>query len=859
MATYFSETSKSVDFPLVTDEIEYTDNLIPKKLQTYFLPNSLLEKYVINTWTGDENEVYDNAAELYDSMNYEEEAEMLGKPEAAINFKFERVERNPTVMHHKLYFGKGEALMKNGMKYTGDMQFSLFHGKGTLEGPGFKYTGTFRNSEIEGEGIYEWEKCVYEGDVKRGLRNGEGALRFENGIEFTGQWREGLREGYGTLKYPSGQIYEGYWEKGKKHGHGVLKYASGNYFEGQFLNDKQNGQGTMHWLTTNEKYTGEWKDGQPHGFGIHIWLDAKGNKQLRNRYVGQWAYGKRNGQGEFYYANGSKYKGEWVNDLKEGHGTMIFEDGSVYTGPFEKDRMVNRTLSGQAEVPIAPPPPPPQQVPKKPPAGKTGAKPKEQPKPKEPNPVIITQRAKKNVEANPYKNLIDITDLLYIEDDPNRAEKEVAKVLLQFNSYIKQWYETYSTHIEAKEREETFTMSTKQLWRFFKDCKVISYKVSIANLNRLFLRGSKNIFKITSNSADNVSTNDQSSLSRVSSVHAPVPNLDISNIPSHPQESLSDEEALNEINAEDIHNAERPILYRHFTEAIVRAAYLKYSNGGKLYMDNIELVSGEEKYIVEKPKTQLGIAILKLFTERLVPCGNKRTCKSPEEEAEIEEGINSLEVSLIQKIFHKYSRKDRGHKEKVDFTISVSGVLQILKDAGMLPSLITCPKTLAIIEKYHDPDTSYTSIASSKKSDKVKNRVLGKVLGLELTEHEFYETLILIALEIKSLKTGVNHGSQPGFKEPSPRDPKGAESDMSNVRAAVEKFINDKLVNGIVKPQGLEKSHGLIANVSKTRNFPKSAKQVAMEQKVKEMEEVARKAKEESNLMSMEDSNINLV
>ena len=88
-------------------------------------------------------------------MNYEEEHELLGKPEAAVNFKFERVERNPTVMHHKMYFGKGEAELKNGMKYTGDLQFSLMHGKGVLEGPGFKYIGTFRNSEIEGEGRYE--------------------------------------------------------------------------------------------------------------------------------------------------------------------------------------------------------------------------------------------------------------------------------------------------------------------------------------------------------------------------------------------------------------------------------------------------------------------------------------------------------------------------------------------------------------------------------------------------------------------------------------------------------------------------------------------------------------------------------
>lgn len=829
MATYFSETSKSVDFPLVTDEIEYIDAQIPKKLQTYFLPNDLLDKFVIESWTGEVNEVYDNAAELYDSMNFEEEAELLGKPEAAVNFKFERVERNPTVMHHKLYFGKGEAVMKNDLKYTGEMQFSLMHGKGTLEGPGFKYIGTFRNSEIEGEGRYEWEKCAYEGEVKRGLRNGDGTLEFEDGTSYNGQWREGLRDGYGKLVFRSGQAYEGYWEKGLKHGHGVLKYASGNYYEGEFRDDKQNGQGTIHWLTTNEKYTGAWKDGLPHGFGIHIWLDTKGNKQLRNRYVGNWSAGKRNGQGEFYYANGSKYKGDWVDDLKEGQGTMIFEDGSTYTGLFEKDRMVNRTLSGQVEIPVVPPPP----VPKKP-VGKTGTRPKEPIKGKDSNPVITTQRAKKNVEANPYKNLIDISDLTASEEDAGKAEKEVQKILLQFNSHLKQWYEAYSTQIEAKEREESFTMCSKQLWRFLKDCKVISYKVSIANINRLFLKGSKNIFKIIGSNLDTIATNEQSILSRISSVNPGVPNLDISNIPSNPQESMSDNESLSEINTEDVHYIERPILFRQFTEAVVRAAYLKYSNGGKLVMENIELSSGDEKYTVEKPKSQIGIALLKLFTERLVKFGGT-TGKTPEEEAEIEEGLNSLDYSVIRKIFDEYCLRIRSQKNIKDSTISVQGLLTLLKDCGVTPTIMSMQEIIAIVEKYHDEETSYTSIAKSGKSEKVKNRVLGKILGLELTDYEFYEIIVLIALEFM------------------PKDSKNSENELSNIRVSVEKFINDHIVTGLIKTSTIEQKN---VAIGKTRIFPTSEKHLIVLAREKAIALQLEKELKESQKMSQEDHNI---
>lgn len=103
----------------------------------------------------------------------------------------------------------------------------------------------------------------------------------------------------------------------------------------------------MYWLSSNEKYTGNWEDNYQSGFGTHIWLEGSGdNKLLRNRYVGYWKLGLRNGQGTFYYSNGSKYEGEWKDNLKHGYGVFTFEDGTTYNGPFENDRMVNRTLQG---------------------------------------------------------------------------------------------------------------------------------------------------------------------------------------------------------------------------------------------------------------------------------------------------------------------------------------------------------------------------------------------------------------------------------------------------------------------------------------------------------------------------------
>lgn len=55
----------------------------------------------------------------------------------------------------------------------------------------------------------------------------------------------------------------------------------------------------------------------------------------------------RNGNGTFFYSNGSKYEGEWVDNLKHGMGVFTFEDGSEYRGPFENDRMCNETINSK--------------------------------------------------------------------------------------------------------------------------------------------------------------------------------------------------------------------------------------------------------------------------------------------------------------------------------------------------------------------------------------------------------------------------------------------------------------------------------------------------------------------------------
>jgi len=253
-----------------------------------------------------------------------------------------------------------------------------------------------------------------------------------------------------------------------KSGEGKMTYPTGNYFEGEWRENKRNGEGTMHWKTTNEKYTGHWEDNFQSGFGTHVWLEGGGdNKLLRNRYVGYWKKGLRHGQGTFYYSNGSKYEGEWKDNLKHGQGVFTFEDGTSYNGPFDNDRMVNRAVAGvalikqdgadadkesQNEGVTGGATTKNSRQLSKPSGG--GASPSKQasqtkgtitaqamstsnPQLTQQNKFLASNRAKREVEQNPFKTLIDIADLIEFESNPAEVEKEVQNILLRNNSDMK--------------------------------------------------------------------------------------------------------------------------------------------------------------------------------------------------------------------------------------------------------------------------------------------------------------------------------------------------------------------------------------------------------------------------------------
>jgi hypothetical protein len=56
------------------------------------------------------------------------------------------------------------------------------------------------------------------------------------------------------------------------------------------------------------------------------------------QYIGNWALGKKEGQGTMYYMDNSKYEGQWKADVPHGKGTLTLSTGDIYAGAFKNGK-----------------------------------------------------------------------------------------------------------------------------------------------------------------------------------------------------------------------------------------------------------------------------------------------------------------------------------------------------------------------------------------------------------------------------------------------------------------------------------------------------------------------------------------
>ena len=233
---------------------------------------------------------------------------------------------------------------------------------------------------------------------------------------------------------------------------------------------------------------------------------------------------------------------------------------------------------------------------------------------------VFSTKTVKESEQNPFKTLLDITDLIETEPELERGLKDVENILLRYLSDMKIWYrfytnkdsnsnETDNSNIKEKEainnknanqvndkslnesvldnNDIGFAMEMKDIWRFIRDSNILSLEFSLASFNRIYFRGPKNyiemylcpdeiklyskeyydyIYTMTQKSKDDFMFKYRDKFHN-SSTNLQNQAQDFSNLLFKPSEIE---------NNVDIHYKKNIVLLRHFFESIVRIAYLKY-------------------------------------------------------------------------------------------------------------------------------------------------------------------------------------------------------------------------------------------------------------------------------------------
>ena len=80
-------------------------------------------------------------------------------------------------------------------------------------------------------------------------------------------------------------------------------------------------------------YTGEWKNGKPHGTGTLTITQTDSRWDYGDTlWSASWSNGLIEGYGQWRSAVDGAYNGNFSAGLKSGYGKMWFSDGSVYDG-----------------------------------------------------------------------------------------------------------------------------------------------------------------------------------------------------------------------------------------------------------------------------------------------------------------------------------------------------------------------------------------------------------------------------------------------------------------------------------------------------------------------------------------------
>ena len=387
---------------------------------------------------------------------------------------------------------------------------------------------------------------------------------------------------------------------------------------------------------------------------------------------------------------------------------------------------------------------------------------------------VFSTKTVKESEQNPFKTLLDITDLIETEPELESGLKDVENVLLRYLSDMKAWYKFYTNkdsnsdgndsnikenkastnQVNDKEINETvldnndigFAMEMKDLWKFIRDSNIISLDFSLASFNRIYFRGPKNyiemylcpdeiklyskeyyeyIYNMIQKSKDDFMFKNREKFLNPLNTYLNQ-GQDFSNLLFKPSEI--------EINV-DIHYKKNVILLRHFFESIVRIAYLKYFQSNEsLYkkirnlIDNFIKLNQNLKKIAKKSNTHDSSLNSTLILDM----------KSKIFELTFDIFIREHD-SKLKTIFHNLISKSTNSFRKLDLTITNKIFFNFLiQRSSLFQNLLDKFKFVELITIYHKEKMIITE------DNKQSNQVIIYIDTLFDCEIIYYEVCELI-------------------------------------------------------------------------------------------------------------------
>ena len=145
----------------------------------------------------------------------------------------------------------------------------------------------------------------------------------------------------GTKTSKDGTKYTGKWRDGNPHGQGKIKYKDGSHYKGEWRDGQPHGEGRKFNARDKSTYEGEWEYGVAAGRGIKT-IDG-------NKFSGLWVRNELL-KGEVVYQNGNKYKGHLKCSKPNGPGSMYWQDTKqYYEGDFFNGKPTGKGVSIQKD------------------------------------------------------------------------------------------------------------------------------------------------------------------------------------------------------------------------------------------------------------------------------------------------------------------------------------------------------------------------------------------------------------------------------------------------------------------------------------------------------------------------------